>query len=213
MINNKKKITKIKMENFLNEFPILILLQHNNFTVNDWLTFRKKIQEITTNKNSDSLPNFRKNGKESNTKKSQTVPQLEILNVKNSLLKKILLNPDFFKISNSSPNTLNFICQGPNFLIGCKDDSHLNFIWNSINSNSKLIFITCIYRNQLLNHLDLQTLLKTNSSIYSDFIHNLDKKTNLYNTLQQSFKLSPLFLVQYNFLNTLSLVKYSLIDK
>ena len=42
MINYKKKINKIKTENFLTEFPIIFLLQHQNFTIKDWFVFIKK---------------------------------------------------------------------------------------------------------------------------------------------------------------------------
>jgi ribosomal protein L10 len=220
MINTKKKITKIKTEKFLKEFPIVFLLQHNNFTVKDWLILKK---QMDINENSDLCEKnaflaqkhleFDKSNKKLNNK---TTTQMQFLNVKNSLLKKFLVNYSFL-----DRNKLNFLCQGPNFLIGCKEDSHFRLIWNSINSkngpflntNSKLVFIACIYRNQLLNHLDLQTLVKLDGSVYSKFLYNLDKKTDLYNTLHQSLKLYPLYRIQYNFLNTLFLLKSSLINK
>lgn len=193
MMNNKKKLNKIKTENFLNEFPIIFLLQQNNFTVKDWLNFKEKMQEIKNNFDASQ--------------------QLEILKIKNSLLKKILLTSHQIDNSNLSENTFNFLCQGPNFIIGCKNDNHLNFLWNFINSNSKLIFISCIYKNQILNHLDLEILLKTDNSIYSGLIQNLDKKTDLYSLLQQSLTLYPLIQVQYNLLNILSQLKCFKNDK
>ena len=182
MINTKKKINRIKTENFLKEFPIIFLLQHNNFTVNDWFDFRQKIQEI-------------------NTKSSN----IEILNIKNSLFKKILESSR--EIKNIELKDLNFIFQGPNFIVGCKNENHLNFILNCIKSNTKLVFISCLYKNQLLNHLDFEIVLQTNPSVYQNLFFNLDKKTEFYNTLQNSLNLYPLFYVQSNLINILSLIK------
>ena len=194
MINNKKKIHKLKTEMFLNEFPIILLLQQNNLTVNDWFDFRQKIQELCDNSQNKSI-DFSMN--------------IEILNVKNTLLKKILLTSHSNKISNSCEETLKFLCQGPNFLIGCKSHDDLNSIWSLINSNSKLIFISCLYKNQLLNHLDLEILLKTNLSIYQNLFQNLDKKTEFYNTLQNPLQLQPLMWIQSNLITIFHHLKQS----
>ena len=175
MRNNKKKINKIKTQYFLDEFSIKILLQHNNFTVKDWFDFKQKIQEISKN-------------------------SVEIINVKNSLLKKSLLT--FTNEENSQ-----FICQGPNFILGCKNDIHLKAIWKEIQSHSKLLFISCFYYKKLLNHLDLELFLKTDFSIYLQFINILDKKTDLSNTLQHHLKINPLFIVQSESLTVLDSLK------
>lgn len=185
MINNKKKINKIKTQKFLDEFSIKLLLQYNNFSVKDWFEFKQKIQEISEN-------------------------SVEILNVKNSLLKKSLLT---CKISNledfNAENKLNSLCQGPNFIIGCKNDNYLKSIWNYLNSNSKLIFITCLYKDQILNHLDLELYFKTDFSIYSNLFQILDKKTELSNTLEYHLKMYPLFLIQSNSIQILDILKQS----
>lgn len=211
MINNKKKINKLKTENFLNEFPIIILLQHNNLTVNDWFDFKQKIQEISGySKDNDKSIDLSVNSTPTTSNCNQVNEKssnVEILNIKNSLLKKILLTSHSTKIYNSCEESLKSLCQGPNLIIGCRTTNQLNSIWNFINSNSKLIFISCLYKNQLLNHLDLKILLKTNLSIYLNLFQNLDIKTDLYNTLQNPLLLHPLFLVQYNFINTLSFIK------
>ncbi len=175
MINYKKKINKIKTQHILDEFSIKILLQHNNFTVKDWFDFKQKIQEISN----DSV---------------------EILNVKNSLLKKSLVT--FTNEENSQ-----FICQGPNFILGCKNDIHLKAIWKEIQSHSKLLFISCFYHKKLLNHLDLELFLKTDFSIYLQFLNILDKKTDLSNTLQYHLKIDPLFIVQSEYLTILDSLK------
>lgn len=178
MINNKKKINKTKTETFLNEFPIIFLLQHNNFTIKDWFDFRQKIKEISGH-------------------------NVEILNVKNSLLKKSLL------IFNNKDN-LDFLCQGPNLIVGCKNENKLKSICNFLNSQSKLQFISCFYKKKLLNHLDIEIYLKTTRSIYSEFIQTLDKKTHLYSTLQHNLTLHPLFWVKLNHVQIFEYLKQHL---
>lgn len=205
MINNKKKINKIKTQEFFDEFSIKFLLQQNNFSVKDWLELRQRIQEISEN-------------------------SVKILNVKNSLLKKSLLQkkefaqnvgsscsqfsiweqnlgPPFFRKTANAQEKWNSLCQGPNFIIGCKTTNHLKPIWNYLNSNSKLIFISCFYKDQLLNHLDLEIFLKTDFSIYSNLFQILDKKTELSNTLQYHLKMHPLFLIQTNPITVLENLK------
>jgi hypothetical protein len=172
MINKKKKINKIKTQKFLDDFSIKFLLQHNNFTVKDWFDFRQKIQEISEN-------------------------SVEILNVKNSLLKQNFENGEL----------LDSLCQGPNFLIGCKNDTHLKSIWNYIHSNSKLLFISCLYKNQLLNHLDLDVFFKTDLSVYSKLFQILDKKTELSNTLQHHLQIRPLVVIQSESIQILESLK------
>lgn len=177
MINHKKKINKIKTQNFLDEFSIKILLQHNNFTVNDWFDFKQKIQEISKG-------------------------SVEIFNVKNSLLKKSLLN--FTDQEHSQ-----FLCQGPNFLVGCKNENYLKPVWKEIQSHSKLIFISCVYNKKLLTHLDVELFLKTDNSVYSQFLQILDKNNDLSNTLEYSLKMNPLFVVPSHYLDVLEFLKQS----
>jgi|JI81BgreenRNA_FD_contig_31_6249162_length_866_multi_5_in_0_out_0_1 hypothetical protein len=195
---NKKTINKIKTENFLKKFPIFFVVQHNSFTVNDWLEWRQKIQ-------SSCLMSDRALVLGNENQLNQQVSEIEILNIKNSLLKKIV------EASNASPKSksvsFDSVFQGPLFLIGCKNDDHLNWLWDSLKLNPKLIFICCIYKNQLLNHLDLEILLKTNFSVYHNLLASLDKKTEFFNTLYSSLPNQPLNLLQYNILTHLSMLK------
>lgn len=190
MINNKKKIYQIKTKNFFKKFPIIFLLQHNNFTVNDWFDFKQKINEISVN---EQLKN--------ESKHLVNCKDFEILNIKNSLLKNILKSHT--NAEHTNRQHLESLCQGPNFIIGCKTDKHLNALWGCINSNSKLIFISCLYQNHLLNHLDIELLLKTNLSVYQALLQSLDQKTQIYHLLQSKLKIQPLNLIQYNFVTQL----------
>ncbi len=185
---NKKTINKIKTENFIKEFPILLALQHNSFTVSDWFEWKQKIQKSHSSNQS--------NGK---------ISEIEILNIKNSLFKKIVESSDASQ--NIKSEYLNSVFQGPLFLIGCKNDDHLHFLWNSLKSNPKLIFICCISNNQLLNHLDFEVLLKTNFTVYQNLLTSLDKKTEFFNILSSSLPNQPLDFIQQNFLTHLTLIK------
>lgn len=176
MKNTKKKINKVKTDNFLEKFPILFLLQQTNFTVSDWFDLKHKITEFAE--------------KSSNVK---------ILNIKNNILKQSL-SPEIY-------NSLNFLLQGPNFLIGCQNENQSKLIWNCIQSHPKLVFISCLYKNQLLNHLDFESFLKLDNSIYQNLIFQLDKKTELYHTLQQNLTIQPVILTQQNFITCLSMLK------
>lgn len=199
MINTKKKIDKIKTQSFLKEFPIIFLLQHNNFTINDWSDFRQKIQKI------QEIEENSLNTKDKSLELDQKSNTIKVLTIKNSLLKKILQTS--YPLNNTNVMNWSFILQGPNFIVGCKNENNLEGVWNSIKLNPKLLFISCLYKNQLLNHLDFESLLKTNSSIYQQLMFDLDKTTQLYNFLQFNLSLQPINFIQQDFVTTLSLIK------
>jgi ribosomal protein L10 len=203
MTNKKKKIHKIKTENFLKEFPIIFLLQHNNFSIQDWFDFRKQLQDL---KNSQSIKGYLHDNSQKDYQKN-FFKDMEILHIKNTLASLVLKNTD-------SLETLQFLCQGPNFLIGCKTQNNFNGIWNFLNANSKVIFISCIFHGKLLNHLDIETLLKTDQAIYSQLLNTLDKKTELFIRLQETLQIYSLMSsIPFQFLHSLNSFQYSLRQK
>lgn len=187
MLNDKKKISKIKTETFLQEFPLIFLLQQNNLTLKEWFDLKQQIQELSKEASSCC----------------------KILTIKNTVLKKSL---EDFHCSNlkkleNNQQILNSICQGPSFLLGCHKETLLQPLWNCIQSNPKLVFISCFYKNQLLNHLDFEILLKTTPSVYQTLLQQVDKKTELYTTLQSPLNFQLLLDVQHQLLFTLNLLK------
>ena len=46
MINKKKQINLLKIQNFFVEYPIILLLQHNNLKVSDWSHLRVNIKQM-----------------------------------------------------------------------------------------------------------------------------------------------------------------------
>ncbi len=187
MLNDKKKISKIKTENFLQEFPLIFLLQQNNLTLKEWFELKQQIQNLSQEASSCC----------------------KIMTTKNTVLKKSLDRINFSNLTKLENNQeiLNSMCQGPSFLLGCHKETLLQPLWNCIQTNPKLVFISCFYKNQLLNHLDFEILLKTTPSVYQTFIHQVDKKTELYTTLQSPLNFQLLLNVQHQLLFTLNLLK------
>ena len=69
--------------------------------------------------------------------------------------------------------------------------------------------MSCFYKNQLINHLDLEVFLKTDFSIYSHLIETLNKKTELYNVLHHDLKMYPLVALQSHSITVLDYLKHS----
>ena len=203
MINFKKKNKKLKTETFVNQFPILVLLQHNNLTVNEWFDFKSQIQQKKTLSSSFC-----------------SQKEIQFLTIKNSLLKQVLVNHssvlfDLKKKQLSSDNKefVETLCQGPNVLVGCQDLNQLESLWHYLSGDTKCIFMSCFYKGKILNHLDVEILLKTNSSIYYTLFSHLDKKTELYSVLQNKLELHPLLNLQTSLLAVISLLKHSKTQK
>jgi hypothetical protein len=197
-MNNKTKINKIKLKTLLKKFPILVVIQHNNFTVKDWFELKQQINQLSPQLSSNFLLNQRL---------EDSQPHLKILSIKNSLLKYVLLETLSTQGNSFDDNLVKTLCQGPNLLIGCQSVEQLKSLFKLVSTSTKYLFISCFYNNQLLTHLDLKVLLKTNSSIYQCFISCLDKKTELYNTLQTHLEFQPLQNVQTNLLAIFSTLK------
>ena len=203
MINFKKKNKKLKTETFVNQFSILVLLQQNNLTINEWFDFKSQIQQKKIPSNSFCCQK-----------------EIQFLTIKNSLLKQVLLknSPVLFdlkkkQLSSDNKEFVETLCQGPNVLVGCQDLNQLESLWHYLSGDTKCIFMSCFYKGKILNHLDVEILLKTNSSIYYTLFSHLDKKTELYSVLQNKLELHPLLNLQTSLLAVISLLKHSKTQK
>ncbi len=268
MTHPKKINDKIKTQKFLNTFPFIFLVQHQNLTVKEWLELKNTIHQHVFYKNPQLVlkepqlslreaSSLSQNAKNLKTELSNSFFQkLELLNIKNSVLLKIFQNPQLmlrepqlrlklssrltksqlesgsrissnletqwgtystFGNKHSAPveahstgvEGFHSLCQGPNFLLGCRDEIHLPLLWTIIQSHSKLVFISCIYKNQLLNHLDVEALLKTQNSVYFKLLNQLDNSKKLINILKQGCIPSPLLRMQSDLYKTLVFLKNS----
>jgi hypothetical protein len=199
MINFKKKNKKLKTETFVNQFPILVLVQHNNLSVNEWFDFKSQIQQKKTPSSS-----------------FWQQKEIQFLTIKNSLLKQVLLKNSSVlfglkkkQLSSDTKEFVETLCQGPNVLVGCQDFHQLESLCHYLGGNTKCIFMSCFYKGKILNHLDIKILLKTNSSIYYTLFSHLDKKTEFYSVLQNKLELHPLLNLQTSLLTVISLLKQS----
>jgi len=138
--------------------------------------------------------------------------EFQLLHVKNSLLKQYLMKNQ--KLSHL--NSVETLCQGPNFLLGCKEVDNVKKLWDFLHTPSFLIkktempsflFMGCFYKNQILNHLDFGILLKTDLTIYQNLLLQLEKKSEIYTLLHNSLFLTPLLAAQSSLLMTFSALK------
>ncbi len=218
MTHPKKINDRIKTDTFLNNFPFVFLIQHQNLTVKEWLQLQNTLHQQLLNKGESPQQALSQDVSQipKNMRTELDTPlfgKLEILNVKNSVLRKSFQETLYGKNADQPENslgatskdhslppslngenpvtnqstrfeTIDSLCQGPNFLVGCRDETHLPLLWTTIQSHPKLVFISCFYKNQLLNHLDVEALLKTQNSVYLDFLSQLDHTRKLINTLK-----------------------------
>lgn len=186
MTNLKKKNQKLKTETFVDQFPIILLLQHNNLTVHEWSGFQSQLEQKETS--------------------------LRFLTIKNSLLRGVLLNQRGF-LSLDHPfhdkKVVERVCQGPNVLVGCGDSGELDSIWRCLKTTTKCIFMSCFFKGKILNHLDVEILLKTHSTIYPTLLSQLDKKAELCGLLHTRLKLHPLFYPQRQLVGLFSFLEQS----
>ena len=89
---------------------------------------------------------------------------------------------------------LSTLFQGPTFLIGISSVKELKPVFNIIKKQKKCVFVGGLYQGQLINHLDVEYLLKVEKVAY----------TNLLSTLQSTLYLTP---ITTNLENIYSLLK------
>jgi hypothetical protein len=102
------------------------------------------------------------------------------------------------------------LCQGPNVIVGCADRDGFQALWHSLNGTTGCLFTSCFYQGKILNHLDVEILLRTDKSIYSTLLQRLDKKTEIYSVLRDACRLHPLLQLQHNLLTVFRLYGESL---
>lgn len=171
-----KKKTKIhQIDALLKKFPLILLIQHHNLTVTDWFSLKEQLQQ------------------------THPVAESQFLNVKTHLLKQSTFTHEFL-----NHRSLETLCQGPNFLLGCETLEQVKTFWKMLKSTPKCLFISCFYKKQQWTHLDFQAFLTLTPSIYCTLVAQLDQKTALYQTLDQCLTLHPLNTLQRNLVAVLS---------
>lgn len=203
MTSKKKKISVLKTKNFFEKYPILLFLQHNNCTTKDWSDFKKKNVEFLVLKN--SIPKIVRCLENDQAESIKSSPNQRFgANWNNtSGNDKVLGNSNFSALSYDKVNAL---FQGPSIALGCRDIEQLDKVWTFLKSQSNLVFVGGFLQNQVLNHLDIEKLLKINHSIYNVLLSQLNVQNELYGTLKKSLNLNYLNQISQSFLNTLSVI-------
>lgn len=173
MINKKNIYSIVKTKKFFEEYPLILLYQHNNLTVKQHIDLKIQIQSLLS-------------------KSQENLETIKILTVKNSIIEKVftlskdkvpaLLKKDRIQKNTEnnqftdSKNTLAFssVLQGPLFLLGCQNREQVQSIWNVLKSRPSFLFLGCKSNNQIYTHLDMEKSLQLNNTIYYDFLFVLD---------------------------------------
>lgn len=180
----KKDIHFLKTKKFLENYPIIVFLHHNNLKVNDWAELKISLNAITPQTLENNIIS-----KENN-----------VFLFKNNIMKKVLLS---LSLTNSNTQSLSYMFQGPSFAFGCKDLSQLKILWNKLKSIPNVIILGGICSNIVLNHLDLEKYLNLNDTqVFSNLILNLDV-SNFYSTLKKIPNFQILNQVQLNLITCL----------
>lgn len=181
MTIKKKNLHFLQIQKFLKNYKWIIFLQHNNLGVKNWSKLRIEL-------------------------KSQ---QSEILLFKNTIMKNSLATY-FLKKNSGLIDSINFLFQGPSFACGCNNLVEMQNILNILKSTENILVIGGIYSNQIVNHLDLEKLIKLDDSIYPKFLNIFSQKNDLDTILNSSINLNILNQVQSNFLFCLTQLQYNL---
>jgi ribosomal protein L10 len=129
--------------------------------------------------------------------------------IKNKIACKVLKTKQFF---------IDSLFQGPTFVITCESIQELNSVHLVLNQYSNLFFIGGIYKHKIFTHLDFNSMLELNESIYAKlceecinpiyYILNINKIFNLEYLKQKQcefiFLLQQLYLIKHSRFSTIT---------
>ncbi len=175
MISKKNFYSLEKTLSFFQEYPIILIYQHNNLTVKQHIDLKIKLQQQDN---------------------------VKTLIVKNSILEKVcssLLQDinnstyhssctvwsnsrDKIKINNNE-NKLQNLLQGPVFLLGFHQLEELKTIWDILKMTPNFVLLGGQVYNQLYTHLDIKSSLEINNTIYHDLLYVINQQINNQNNI------------------------------
>ena len=139
----KKKITSHNTSQFLEENLLVFFFNYNHINIQEWRAIKTQLSKIK--------------------RVSKRVVKNQIAN--NVIKKKSVLNN-----KTSCVGRLGNLFQGPTFMIGMTTPQECEIFFNIIKKQKKLIFVGGIYQGQLINHLDLSSILKGEKVVYANLI-------------------------------------------
>ena len=159
----KNKIISHNISKFLEVNLLVFFFNYNHMSIEEWRIIKSelaKIEKVNSKVVKNQIANnFLKKSKEAVTCFSMDKKQ-------NNDKKK----EQFEKLST--------LFQGPTFLMGITSLEKCKQVFDFTKKHKKLIFVGGIYQNQIINHLDLDYLLKVHKFAYPTLLSNL--QSNLY---------------------------------
>ena len=168
MISKKNFYSLEKTLSFFQEYPIILIYQHNNLTVKQHIDLKIKLQQQDN---------------------------VKTLIVKNSILEKVCSSlgqdiknstyqdsRDKVKIDNNE-NKLQNLLQGPVFLLGFHQLEELKTIWDILKMTPNFVLLGGQVYNQLYTHLDIKSSLELNNTIYHDLLYVINQQINNQNNI------------------------------
>lgn len=175
MINKKNIYSVEKTKKFFEEYPIILIYQHNNLTVKQHIHLKIQIQSLLS-------------------KSQENLETIKILTVKNSILDKVftlsknkvpaLLKKDQVQkngenkqfVVSKKTSAFSTLLEGPLVLVGLQNEEQVQSIWNILKTRSSFLFLGCKSNNQIYTHLDMNKSIELNNTIYYDFLFVLDNQ-------------------------------------
>ncbi len=193
MISLKKQLYILKIQQLFTENSIVLIYQYNHINVQDCYNLKIQVKSIKNLvvKNTLFFKAF-----ESNSKKN-----LFFLELESQPLISEKINGDkknIFSINGKQLLKMNFLFQGPILLIACNSLSQLKNSAEFLQNNHKFLFLGAVFKNQIINHLDLKKLLEIDNKVYENFLKIFMQNFQTLNFKNNFNKLLP-FLQNLNF--------------
>ena len=151
----KKKLISHNISRFLEENLLVFFFNYNHINTEEWHLIKNQLSKV----------------EKVNTRV-----------VKNGIANNVIRKKNLCEKRNYNIEKLSTLFQGPTFLIGIKDSKECEPVFNIIKKQKKCVFVGGLYQGQLINHLDVEYLLKVEKVAY----------TNLLSTLQSTLHLTPI---------------------
>lgn len=148
----KKRIISHNISKFLEENLLVFFFNYNHIKTEEWHLIKNQLSKIK---------------------------RVDTLVVKNRIANNVIKKQKGRKEETGQIETL---LQGPTFLIGITSPQECGPVFSIIRKQKKCIFVGGLYQGQLINHLDLEYLLKVEKVAH----------TNLISTLQSLLYLTPI---------------------
>nr|QES94779.1 ribosomal protein L10 [Trebouxia lynnae] len=154
----KKKIISQNIYEFLEKKQKVLFFNYTHINTQEWHSIKNqfsKVKQVETLVVKNRIGNhvLRKN-KKSEKQKEQKGEQVQTG-------KRLYIEK------------LSTLFQGPTFLIGIDSPQECEPVFSIIKKQKKCIFVGGLYQGQLVNHLDVEYLLKVEKSAYTNFISTL----------------------------------------